>query len=597
MDRNMRTRELIAGAILLALAVPAVAETARWAWHVVRPGDTLEGITERYLGSSQRWRENWALNKDIEDPDFLLPGQRVRVLLPLRWPSDTALLDTVSRRVEEQPVPINWQDARAQDLLRRRDAVRTGTGSSAQLRFADGTSVAVSEDSLLFLRAHHADEPAPEPAPRGVEIVAGQAEVSRGATTTADASTPPPAGIEIVVGPAAARPANEDAALRARARRPAAGGAEVMLYEGAARVEAAGAAVDVPQGSGTVVAETGPPAAPQPLLSAPELAFPAVGADLRVSNPRFSWTPVAGATSYTLELCADDSCASLLHREMRLAEASWHAAQLVPGAMFWRVTAVASNGLDGYPSATRPLTISGTGIASAPAAGQIVADGTQVMLGDTLVLGPGATIHVEGAKSGGTIALALDGATAPAERWGEGWENGPHVASATVTDPSGLAGEVTPLAFVADRVPPRLSYEPTPAEALRTQGLDAGFSEPEPPSHYVRVDADAPLVWSTHGLDWRALLPKGERTAEWTVDADLPAVFIEAKRSLRLTGEREITVRAGQIVKISARDELSAVRRLRLLAERTATGGDLTVEATDLLGNTVTSRWHVAPGG
>ena len=139
--------------------------------------------------------------------------------------------------------------------------------------------------------------------------------------------------------------------------------------------------------------------------------------------------------------------------------------------------------------------------------------------------------------------------------------------------------------------------QPSPAEALRTQGLDAGFSEPEPPSHFVRVDADAPLVWSTHGLDWRALLPKGERTAEWTVDADLPAVFIEAKRSLRLTGEREITVRAGQIVKISARDELSAVRRLRLLAERTATGGDLTVEATDLLGNTVTSRWHVAPGG
>lgn len=31
--------------------------------HIVRRGETLEGIAAYYLGSSQRWREIWNLNK------------------------------------------------------------------------------------------------------------------------------------------------------------------------------------------------------------------------------------------------------------------------------------------------------------------------------------------------------------------------------------------------------------------------------------------------------------------------------------------------------------------------------------------------------
>ena len=56
--------------------------------HVVRPGESLWSIAEATSGSGgldQRWRAIWAANHDVigDDPDLILPGQR------LRLPGDT----------------------------------------------------------------------------------------------------------------------------------------------------------------------------------------------------------------------------------------------------------------------------------------------------------------------------------------------------------------------------------------------------------------------------------------------------------------------------------------------------------------------------
>ena len=60
-----RTRSLVFGLFLLlptvvrAQAAPAfeVPEGYQPGWHIVRPGETLEGIAGRYLGSSSLWRQ------------------------------------------------------------------------------------------------------------------------------------------------------------------------------------------------------------------------------------------------------------------------------------------------------------------------------------------------------------------------------------------------------------------------------------------------------------------------------------------------------------------------------------------------------------
>ncbi|MEO7793930.1 MAG: LysM domain-containing protein, partial [Thermoanaerobaculia bacterium] len=52
-----------------AAGAPAV-DKSEWesGWHVVRPGDTLEGLAERFLGTHELWRELHLLNPFVKDP-------------------------------------------------------------------------------------------------------------------------------------------------------------------------------------------------------------------------------------------------------------------------------------------------------------------------------------------------------------------------------------------------------------------------------------------------------------------------------------------------------------------------------------------------
>ena len=77
-------------AVLLLTAFAASAQTSEQpaprtgdtvAYYIVRPGDTLIGITNHYLGSSSLWTENFRLNPQIRDPKHLKPGSRIRVIV------------------------------------------------------------------------------------------------------------------------------------------------------------------------------------------------------------------------------------------------------------------------------------------------------------------------------------------------------------------------------------------------------------------------------------------------------------------------------------------------------------------------------------
>ena len=86
--------------ILLAAALPAPAG-ADGGLHIVRPGDTLETLAARYLGSPGRWREIAQANPGIADPDLILPGQRIRI--PPGAAAPAARIERLSRRVLDRP--------------------------------------------------------------------------------------------------------------------------------------------------------------------------------------------------------------------------------------------------------------------------------------------------------------------------------------------------------------------------------------------------------------------------------------------------------------------------------------------------------------
>jgi len=404
-------RVLALFALLFAVSARGAAPTI--GWHVVKAGETLEGITARYLGSPAEWRENWKLNPGLHDPNRLTPGMRLRVIVARAVPARHAQVWQVARRVDRQPTPEPWTPATVGDQLRARDGLRTLEHSSAGLRFDDGATLVLTENSLVFVR-----DPAPARtavARDSIEIVEGQADVQTRRTTKKSAE------IEVLVAGATVRPAEAKSNTRARA---ASKTAQFMVYEGNAAVEAAGSTLTVPSGMGTKVPEGSAPGPLEKLLAAPVVLAPLAGSP-RVGPEAFRWKLVDGAARYAIEVCRDAECASLVARGTAIA-AAWTPQTLPPGEFFWRVRGVAESGLDGFASQpvrfTNRIAVSGSILdesSGAPFAGARVLayrdDGSVEAKGATDESGRYAL--AVGAE--GTYWIAVDSKTLRAGTWPE----------------------------------------------------------------------------------------------------------------------------------------------------------------------------------
>lgn len=326
---------------VLLLCAPLFAEDTV-GWHVVKSGDTLQGITARYLGSSAAWQENWKLNPEVKNPHRLTPGQRIRVIVARTLPAQSALVQRVARRVEKKPEPEPWTRANPGDRLVERDGVHTFEASSAELKFDDDTLLTLTEKSLVFLRP--VKPVAPQRDRSSIEIVEGHADLEKPAKAKRVHD------IEIVVGGTVAKP--NDPAARARFRNEGTS-AQVMSYRGATAVASAGAEVRVNTGMGVTVPDGQKPPAPEKLLGAPSIE----ARDVSVPRPSLRWASLPGATSYTVEVCGDRGCGQMIARAANVASQEWRPVDALPaGALFYRVTGRSASGLDGYP-AVAPLVV------------------------------------------------------------------------------------------------------------------------------------------------------------------------------------------------------------------------------------------------
>jgi hypothetical protein len=375
------------------------------------------------------------------------------VLVERRESVPTARLRTVAGRVEGKPAPIPWSPAREQDLMLEEDGLRTGNRASTEMEFQDGTRVLMTEDSVVYLRRRgHRLTGVP---PRSVEIVEGQAEVAARQPEGSDRA------VEILVGGARAvsRP-DEAGVAQTRARRAEDDTARVMVYEGGTDVESGGQMVAVARGMGTSVAPGKPPAPPEELLPPPGGLKPQPGARLTFNDIRFTWRAVAGAASYTAELCRDSDCAFLLERRTGLADAMWRPQPPPLGEYFWRVTAVSASGLDGYPSAGAGLSVRGGPDRTGPTGGLTVV-GRQIRLGDRLVVDE--TVRVEPVLEDAQSGIAgwrpvIDDDEVSLERWGGPWPDGTFRVAVRATDEAGNESLIAASEeIVVDALPPEIA--------------------------------------------------------------------------------------------------------------------------------------------
>ncbi len=468
---NGNLTALAALTLALALAAPPAAAQPQTGVHIVRRGENLRKITAQYLGSQREWERNWRLNPDIEDPDRLEPGQRIRVWLEPQKAIPTAKLTAVSGQVEGKPVPLPWNEAREQDLMVERDGLRTRAKSSTGLEFTDGTSVVLSEESLIFLRRTGRTLAGIER--KTVEIVEGQAEVESRATG------PELAEIEILVGGTrATSKITEDGRAQARARRAPEGGARVMVYEGEGEVEAAGQKVEVPRGMGTAVPENAPPPPPEKLLPAPAALEPEAGTEWPFPNPLFAWEPVELAAGYTVEICRDPGCVELVDRRVGLAGESWRAEPLPVEELYWRVTAVSESGLDGYPSAARPFRILTDRLDTDPPTGVVRFEGSSVETARGVFYDRAVRVEISVADAQSGVeswSPRVNGEVVAAAGLAGPWASGEHVVDAVATDVFGNRGELEPVRFVVDDDPPELRWQVGDAELLEAK-VGAGLA-------------------------------------------------------------------------------------------------------------------------
>ncbi|MSN27008.1 MAG: LysM peptidoglycan-binding domain-containing protein [Geobacter sp.] len=76
----MKMRLLILLLILLPLPCLALAaEQQEPTVYVIKQGDTLWGLSERFIKDPYYWPNMWARNSQVTNPHFIYPGQKVRV--------------------------------------------------------------------------------------------------------------------------------------------------------------------------------------------------------------------------------------------------------------------------------------------------------------------------------------------------------------------------------------------------------------------------------------------------------------------------------------------------------------------------------------
>lgn len=598
-------------------------------WHVVRPGDTLEGLSERFLGSHTLWRELHLLNPSVKDPNLLFPGQRLRIFLERPTARLSAQIMAVARDVRELPTPVPWRPASEGDVLLERDALRTAKNSSARLRFDDGATVTLSEDSLVFIRRQTA---ATSPLPKKeIEIEVGQVDVEGApletgeATATADSTGAGPAkrrggrgpeAIEVVVAGARSLATSDGGRPPStRSRREPGDLAQFMVFSGKSTVSASGGSVEVPAGSGTSVASRAKPGPVEALLPAPADLRPAYGEEIEQAAPQFSWGAVPGAAHYTIEVCLDSACGSIVARQPAVATAPLDLVVeggLPEGELFWRVTAVAPSGLDGFPSAAIRVQAVEAVRPKAPILALRTAAGEIVAAGSCLAAPPQPVVSALD-RRGAELpwVLRVDGADTSLDAFRALPLAGNHEVVARVTDARGRSADSSPVQFTLDGAAPWV-------DLVTTAGAAAGATAERAPASRRQESrrkktTQAPVAACDSGLEVQAAagswlpVPCAFSASQATpavvaLDPAQPVVTLRTTGTAVALGEDPANVVGAGLaaVRLAAWDVGCGVAQLalRIVPSPYRPGRMvLEVEVADGAGNRRAQGWHVARYG
>jgi hypothetical protein len=302
-------------------------------------GDRLEWFTVRY--------RTLAIAGGV-----LLLGGLGWLLLGRRTPPPAppaAVVETGARFVSidgsvevKRASTLEWLPATRAIVLRQNDLVRTRSGGTAEIRFADGTLFNVRPDSLITI-----EESTQNPISRqqrvALSIQSGEANFTTAGRSVLGSTTisTPTLRTTVQRETAGSMQVAESGATGLRIFRGA-GEAETKSGQRIALASNEGLRVDA---GGAAGPKTALPVVPQ--LTAPpnqtEFAFP----DLAQGITLLLWNPVPGATGYRVMVDYSSTFARPLYDRQRQGATQMELRGLDAGSYNWKVAAIDASGVEG----------------------------------------------------------------------------------------------------------------------------------------------------------------------------------------------------------------------------------------------------------
>ena len=303
------------------------------AWrYVVKPGDTLISIAQRYLAQAGEWPRIQRSNR-IADPHRILPGTVVRIpATMLRKEPGAARLEKINGSVRWHGGDGEWRAAADGLRLAAGTTVETLDDSSALLVLADGSRIVIAPGSMLTLDALSVYAGGLMADTR-LHLPRGQADIA------ANPGNLPQQNLRI-------RTPSAQAVVRGtrfRVEADASASREATL-SGLVGVVAAGARVAVPAGKGTMVREGEPPIAPVALLPAADVSR--LPARFEYLPMRFELPQLPGAVEWQGLIAPDREVESILSTK-RTRSGHLTFADLPNGDYVLALRAIDVNGLQG----------------------------------------------------------------------------------------------------------------------------------------------------------------------------------------------------------------------------------------------------------
>ena len=241
---------------------------------------------------------------------------------------------------------FTWVRADLHMALRKNDLIRTEPGSSAQIKFPDGTVIHVRPKSLITIEVSDQEPDPLRAASAAVGVTSGYINYQSFGTTELSTATLTLVQEGEGTGSIGVRDSGES---------------DVTVYGGQpARVDVkGGGTITLAANERVSVDATGQAGAKVTLPPAPQLLTPADETSMAYRNPErtptpLTWARVEGAAAYRVMLDRTPLFNQPLKDLRDVRRASTELRGLPEGRYFWRVAAVAASGVEGaYSNAAR----------------------------------------------------------------------------------------------------------------------------------------------------------------------------------------------------------------------------------------------------